>query len=117
MVIIAGSEYGSGSYRESAAKGPMLLGVKSVIAKSFERIHRSNLVGSLLSSRRGCRFTLPHRTYSMPRVWRMYVNKWHILIFNCVLLRSGIEVGRSCNILSLHDMSVDFVLPTDYLYS
>ncbi|KAJ1269755.1 hypothetical protein BS78_06G001600 [Paspalum vaginatum] len=45
MVIIAGSEYGSGSSRDSAAKGPMLLGVKSVIAKSFERIHRSNLVG------------------------------------------------------------------------
>ncbi|CAN6275001.1 unnamed protein product [Urochloa humidicola] len=45
MVIIAGAEYGSGSSRDSAAKGPMLLGVKSVIAKSFERIHRSNLVG------------------------------------------------------------------------
>ncbi|AQK42432.1 aconitase2 [Zea mays] len=44
MVIIAGSEYGSGSSRDSAAKGPMLLGVKSVIAKSFERIHRSNLL-------------------------------------------------------------------------
>ncbi|RLM65497.1 hypothetical protein C2845_PM16G01630 [Panicum miliaceum] len=45
LVIIAGAEYGSGSSRDSAAKGPMLLGVKSVIAKSFERIHRSNLVG------------------------------------------------------------------------
>ncbi|CAO2186428.1 unnamed protein product, partial [Urochloa humidicola] len=45
MVIIAGAEYGSGSSRDSAAKGPILLGVKSVIAKSFERIHRSNLVG------------------------------------------------------------------------
>jgi len=45
MVIIAGAEYGSGSSRDSAAKGPKLLGVKSVIAKSFERIHRSNLVG------------------------------------------------------------------------
>ncbi|KAF0928275.1 hypothetical protein E2562_039388 [Oryza meyeriana var. granulata] len=45
MVIISGAEYGSGSSRDSAAKGPMLLGVKAVIAKSFERIHRSNLVG------------------------------------------------------------------------
>ncbi|KAL9461815.1 hypothetical protein AB3S75_004750 [Citrus x aurantiifolia] len=44
-VILAGAEYGSGSSRDWAAKGPMLLGVKVVIAKSFERIHRSNLVG------------------------------------------------------------------------
>ncbi|TVU17240.1 hypothetical protein EJB05_33259, partial [Eragrostis curvula] len=44
-IIIAGAEYGSGSSRDSAAKGPMLLGVKAVIAVSFERIHRSNLVG------------------------------------------------------------------------
>uniref|UniRef100_A0A0E0A8L3 Aconitate hydratase n=1 Tax=Oryza glumipatula TaxID=40148 RepID=A0A0E0A8L3_9ORYZ len=45
VIVIAGAEYGSGSSRDSAAKGPMLLGVKAVIAKSFERIHRSNLVG------------------------------------------------------------------------
>ncbi|KAL9236301.1 hypothetical protein vseg_010988 [Gypsophila vaccaria] len=44
-IIIAGAEYGSGSSRDWAAKGPMLQGVKAVIAKSFERIHRSNLVG------------------------------------------------------------------------
>ncbi|CAN1149418.1 Aconitate hydratase, cytoplasmic [Linum perenne] len=44
-IVIAGSEYGSGSSRDWAAKGPKLLGVKAVIAKSFERIHRSNLVG------------------------------------------------------------------------
>uniref|UniRef100_A0A1D1XIT2 Aconitate hydratase n=1 Tax=Anthurium amnicola TaxID=1678845 RepID=A0A1D1XIT2_9ARAE len=44
-VVLAGAEYGSGSSRDWAAKGPMLLGVKAVIAKSFERIHRSNLVG------------------------------------------------------------------------
>lgn len=43
--MLAGAEYGSGSSRDWAAKGPMLLGVKAVIAKSFERIHRSNLVG------------------------------------------------------------------------
>ncbi len=44
-VILAGKEYGSGSSRDWAAKGPKLLGVRAVIAESFERIHRSNLVG------------------------------------------------------------------------
>ncbi|HZS48239.1 MAG TPA: aconitate hydratase [Blastocatellia bacterium] len=45
LVVIAGQEYGTGSSRDWAAKGTMLLGVKAVIAQSFERIHRSNLVG------------------------------------------------------------------------
>jgi len=45
LVIIAGSEYGTGSSRDWAAKGTVLLGVKAVIVKSFERIHRSNLIG------------------------------------------------------------------------
>ena len=45
LVILAGKEYGSGSSRDWAAKGPRLLGVHAVIAESFERIHRSNLVG------------------------------------------------------------------------
>ena len=45
LVIFGGKEYGSGSSRDWAAKGPYLLGVKAVIAESFERIHRSNLVG------------------------------------------------------------------------
>ncbi|MEO7359502.1 MAG: aconitate hydratase AcnA, partial [Gemmatimonadaceae bacterium] len=45
LVVIAGKEYGTGSSRDWAAKGTMLLGVRSVIAESFERIHRSNLVG------------------------------------------------------------------------
>eukprot|EP00658_Telonema_sp_P-2_P025159 TRINITY_DN2012_c0_g2_i1.p1 TRINITY_DN2012_c0_g2~~TRINITY_DN2012_c0_g2_i1.p1 ORF type:complete len:328 (-),score=123.37 TRINITY_DN2012_c0_g2_i1:64-1047(-) len=45
MVILAGKEYGSGSSRDWAAKGPYMLGVKAVIAESFERIHRSNLCG------------------------------------------------------------------------
>ncbi len=45
LVIFAGKEYGTGSSRDWAAKGTMLLGVKAVIAQSFERIHRSNLVG------------------------------------------------------------------------
>jgi aconitate hydratase len=45
LLVIAGKEYGSGSSRDWAAKGPMLLGVRAVIAESYERIHRSNLVG------------------------------------------------------------------------
>jgi aconitate hydratase len=45
LVILAGHEYGSGSSRDWAAKGTRLLGVKAVIAASYERIHRSNLVG------------------------------------------------------------------------
>ncbi len=44
-VVFGGEEYGTGSSRDWAAKGPLLLGVKAVIARSFERIHRSNLVG------------------------------------------------------------------------
>jgi aconitate hydratase len=45
LCIIAGKEYGSGSSRDWAAKGPRLLGIRFVIAESYERIHRSNLVG------------------------------------------------------------------------
>jgi aconitate hydratase len=44
LIILAGKEYGSGSSRDWAAKGPRLLGVKAVIAESYERIHRSNLL-------------------------------------------------------------------------
>src|SRR5438445_12446609 len=45
LLVLAGKEYGSGSSRDWAAKGPSLLGVHAAIAESFERIHRSNLVG------------------------------------------------------------------------
>jgi len=45
LVVLAGKEYGSGSSRDWAAKGTKLLGVRAVIAESFERIHRSNLIG------------------------------------------------------------------------
>jgi aconitate hydratase len=44
LVVLAGKEYGSGSSRDWAAKGPNLLGVKAVLAESYERIHRSNLL-------------------------------------------------------------------------
>jgi aconitate hydratase len=45
LIVLAGKEYGSGSSRDWAAKGPMLLGIRAAIAESFERIHRSNLIG------------------------------------------------------------------------
>ena len=45
LVVLAGKEYGTGSSRDWAAKGTVMLGVKAVIAQSFERIHRSNLIG------------------------------------------------------------------------
>src|SRR5438045_3997735 len=45
LIVIAGKEYGSGSSRDWAAKGSALLGIKAVLAQSFERIHRSNLIG------------------------------------------------------------------------
>jgi aconitate hydratase len=45
LIVIAGKEYGSGSSRDWAAKGPRLLGIKAAIAESYERIHRSNLIG------------------------------------------------------------------------
>src|SRR5205807_601414 len=45
LVVLAGKEYGSGSSRDWAAKGTSLLGVRAVLAESFERIHRSNLIG------------------------------------------------------------------------
>ena len=45
LIVLAGQEYGSGSSRDWAAKGPYLQGIKAVIAESYERIHRSNLVG------------------------------------------------------------------------
>jgi aconitate hydratase len=45
LVVVAGKEYGSGSSRDWAAKGSLLLGVRAVLAESYERIHRSNLVG------------------------------------------------------------------------
>ncbi len=45
LAVVAGKEYGSGSSRDWAAKGTLLLGVRAVLAESYERIHRSNLVG------------------------------------------------------------------------
>jgi len=73
LIVIAGKEYGTGSSRDWAAKGTMLLGVKAVIAESFERIHRSNLVGMgilPLQFKQGDSATSlglsGHETYSIP---------------------------------------------------
>ena len=66
LVVLAGKEYGSGSSRDWAAKGTKLLGVRAVIAESFERIHRSNLIGMgvvplQFPDRRVGRLARPHR--------------------------------------------------------
>ena len=45
IIVLAGDNYGCGSSRDVAAKGPLLIGVKAIVAKGFERIHRSNLIG------------------------------------------------------------------------
>ena len=66
LVVLAGKEYGSGSSRDWAAKGTALLGVRAVLAESFERIHRSNLIGmgvlpAAVPRRRLGRLARPHR--------------------------------------------------------
>ena len=66
LVVLAGKEYGSGSSRDWAAKGAFLLGIKAVLAESYERIHRSNLVGMGVlplqyKPGRYCRKTRPYR--------------------------------------------------------
>ena len=61
LVVIAGKEYGTGSSRDWAAKGTVLLGVRAVIAESFERIHRSNLVGMGVLPRSSTRVRAPRR--------------------------------------------------------
>ncbi len=69
LIVFAGKEYGSGSSRDWAAKGPYLLGIKAVIAESYERIHRSNLVGMgvvPLQFRRGRNFAALNADPSQP---------------------------------------------------
>ena len=72
LVVLAGDEYGTGSSRDWAAKGTMLLGVRAVMAASFERIHRSNLVGMgvlplVLPRRRGSELGLTgEETFDIP---------------------------------------------------
>ena len=81
LLILAGKEYGSGSSRDWAAKGVMLLGVRAVIAESFERIHRTNLVGMGLlplqfSAGRKCgqRWASPARKCSTSKASRLRSN-------------------------------------------
>ena len=75
LVILAGKEYGSGSSRDWAAKGPKLLGIRAVIAESYERIHRSNLVGmgilplQFLAGQE-CGVARPHRRGDLRHPWR-----------------------------------------------
>ena len=71
LVVLAGKEYGSGSSRDWAAKGSLLLGVRAVLVESFERIHRSNLVGhgraaAGVPRRRVGRVARAHRPRDLP---------------------------------------------------
>jgi len=82
LIIIAGKEYGSGSSRDWAAKGASLLGVRAIIAESFERIHRSNLVGMgvlpLMFMEGENRFTLDLKgdeTFDIPELANLTPNK------------------------------------------
>ena len=79
LVIFAGKEYGTGSSRDWAAKGTRLLGVRAVIAQSFERIHRSNLIGMTnksLSWRRDGRSSEP-----LPSITQYEGTPWRIQDF------------------------------------
>ena len=75
LVVFAGKEYGTGSSRDWAAKGTKLLGVRAVIAESFERIHRSNLVGmgvlplQFLARRLAASWASPARRSSPSAAW------------------------------------------------
>ena len=76
LIIIAGKEYGSGSSRDWAAKGTLLLGVKAVIAESFERIHRSNLVNMGVLPLRVPRPARPPRRSSSPAASATTSSAW-----------------------------------------
>ncbi len=74
LVVLAGKEYGTGSSRDWAAKGTALLGVRAVIAESFERIHRSNLIGMgvlplQFADGDDRRFARPHRPRDVLGPW------------------------------------------------
>ena len=92
LIIVAGRMYGSGSSRDWAAKGPMLLGVRAVIAESFERIHRSNLVGWA-----SCLSSLP-RGRVLPRLRRDGTEVYEI---DAVDLSSGLPASRTVNVRAM----------------
>jgi aconitate hydratase len=62
VIVMAGKDYGAGSSRDWAAKGPKLLGVHAILAESFERIHRSNLIGMGILPRNSSPASPPSRS-------------------------------------------------------
>jgi aconitate hydratase len=90
LVVIAGKEYGTGSSRDWAAKGTRLLGVKAVVAESFERIHRSNLVGMGV---------LPLQFQSRQRS-HQFLNLEGSETFDITGLSNGIQPGMTLTLVS-----------------
>ncbi len=92
LIVIAGKEYGTGSSRDWAAKGPRLLGVRAVIAESFERIHRSNLVGMGI---------LPLQFQEGENADTLKIQGTEV--FDVVGIRDGLEPGKRLTVLQRDD--------------
>jgi aconitate hydratase len=97
LVVIAGKEYGSGSSRDWAAKGTLLLGVRVVIAESFERIHRSNLVNMGI----------------LPLVFQDGANAASLgltgcEVFDVIGVASGLAPGVSIRVCARGDVTIEF---------
>jgi aconitate hydratase len=98
LVVLAGKEYGSGSSRDWAAKGPALQGIRAVIAESYERIHRSNLVGMGI---------LPLQFAPGESVESLGLNGWEVFDIEglSAAIESGFAGGRTLNVIARRDGS------------
>jgi len=96
LIVIAGKEYGTGSSRDWAAKGPLLLGVRAVIAESFERIHRSNLVGMGI-------VPLQFLDGQSPESLGLTGSEVYSLHGVAEGLRSGFAAGREVDVVAHHE--------------
>ena len=115
LIVLAGKEYGTGSSRDWAAKGPALLGIRAVIAESFERIHRSNLIGMGIVP---CQFTDGQNAKSLGLTG---LEKYSIEGID-----SDVEVGSIQNVIAKNDdgqvksfkvlMRVDTDIEADYYH-
>jgi aconitate hydratase len=96
LIVLAGKEYGSGSSRDWAAKGPRLLGVRAVIAQSYERIHRSNLVGMGI-------LPLEFRSGETAETLRLTGRERYDLVGLADLLVDGFPRGRELTVQAVGD--------------
>jgi aconitate hydratase len=95
LLIIAGKEYGTGSSRDWAAKGTFLLGIKAVIAESFERIHRSNLVGMGV---------LPLQFMTGDNAQKLGITGKEI--FTITGLEAGLKPGQELTVQTINDENI-----------